>query len=106
MSLLQLLTIPYLQDVEAVDPELIGGEQQLAKQITTFDGRERPSHYEFRDSRMLFFFNEMPSGDYRITYLLKPTTAGKFNWPAPRAEAMYYPEISGRGSSTVVTITE
>lgn len=91
---------------EAVDPELIGGEQQLAKQITTFDGRERPSHYEFRDSRMLFFFNEMPSGDYRITYLLKPTTAGKFNWPAPRAEAMYYPEISGRGSSTVVTITE
>lgn len=91
---------------EAVDPELICGEQLLARKVTGFSGPTGPSHYEFRDSRALFFFNEMPSGEYRIMYCLKPTTTGKFNWPAPRSEAMYYPEISGRGVSGVVTITE
>lgn len=97
---------PIPAECEAVNPELIDGEQQIARNITTFDGRRKPSHYEFRDSRMLFFFNEMPSEEYRITYLLKPTTTGKFHWFAPRAEAMYYPEICGRGTSGVVSITE
>ncbi len=91
---------------EAVDPELFSGEQFLAREITDFSGPAIPSHYEFRDSRVLFFFNEMPAGIYQLTYCLKPTIAGKFNWPAPYAEAMYYPEISGRGVSGVVSITK
>lgn len=91
---------------EAVDPELFSGEQVLAREITGSIGPARPSHYEFRDSRVLFFFNEMPAGEYQLTYCLKPIVAGKFNWPAPSAEAMYYPEISGRGASGVVSITK
>jgi uncharacterized protein YfaS (alpha-2-macroglobulin family) len=89
---------------EAVDPELVTGEQTKALEITHCYGPQSPVYNEFRDSRVLYFYNDMPAGEYKIKYLLKPTTAGRFLWPAPKAEAMYFPEISGKGTARMVTI--
>jgi uncharacterized protein YfaS (alpha-2-macroglobulin family) len=91
---------------EAINPDLNGGEQKIAIGLTQWSGPARLSHREFRDSRVLLFANNLPAGEYRFTYLLKPTTAGSFLWPAPFAEAMYFPEIYGRGAESMVTIEE
>jgi uncharacterized protein YfaS (alpha-2-macroglobulin family) len=90
---------------EAVNPDLISTDQDDAKRSLKVDGPSALSHREFRDSRVLFFFNEMESGEYHITYLLKATTPGKFLWPAPKVTAMYYPEFYGRGEENEVHIT-
>jgi hypothetical protein len=89
---------------EAVDQEVVSGDQELSYKISQCSGPEYPDYREFRDSRVRYFYNDMPAGEYKIRYLLKPTTSGKFFWPAPKAEAMYYPEISGRGTARMVTV--
>jgi uncharacterized protein YfaS (alpha-2-macroglobulin family) len=91
---------------EAVNPELNGGEQKMARENTEWSGPAVLSHKEFRDSRVLLFADELPVGRYVFSYVLKPTAAGIFSWPAPFAEAMYYPEIYGRGAESVVTIED
>jgi uncharacterized protein YfaS (alpha-2-macroglobulin family) len=50
--------------------------------------------------------NRIRVGDYQFSYILKATTTGKFRWPASSAEAMYYPEIYGRGVEAEVKITD
>ncbi|HEX2956417.1 MAG TPA: alpha-2-macroglobulin family protein [Chitinispirillaceae bacterium] len=90
---------------EAVNPDLISADQGDANVKLQVHGLSALSYREFRDSRVLFFFNEMESGEYRITYLLKATTPGKFLWPAPKVTAMYYPEFHGRGEENEVQIT-
>jgi uncharacterized protein YfaS (alpha-2-macroglobulin family) len=89
---------------EVINPELTAGEQQIAIKNTQWKGPSGLSHREFRDSRVLLFVDDMTAGDYQFSYILKPTTAGKFHWPAPSAEAMYYSEIYGRGVETEVKI--
>jgi hypothetical protein len=89
---------------EVIDPEVVSGEQELSLKISRCSGPQYPQYHEFRDSRVLYFYNDMPAGNYKIRYLLKPTTSGKFLWPAPKAEAMYYPEISGRGTARMVRV--
>jgi alpha-2-macroglobulin len=91
---------------EAVNPDLKGGEQKTASDITQWSGPAGLSYKEFRDSHVLLFADNLLSGEYRFSYLLKPTTAGTFLWPAPFTEAMYYPEIFGRGVESIVTIGE
>jgi uncharacterized protein YfaS (alpha-2-macroglobulin family) len=91
---------------EAVNPDLNGGERDVAQRITAWDGGTSLSHREFRESRVLLFVDKLLAGEYRFSYLLKPTTAGRFLWPAPHVEAMYFPEIFGRGAETMVMIEE
>jgi uncharacterized protein YfaS (alpha-2-macroglobulin family) len=89
---------------EAIVPDLNTGEQTIAREVTGWSGRAELSHREFRDSRVLLFADNLPAGEYRFSYLLKPTTPGRFLWPAPIAEAMYFPEIFGRGAESTVVI--
>jgi uncharacterized protein YfaS (alpha-2-macroglobulin family) len=91
---------------EAINPELLGGEQETARKNTLWQGPSELSHNEFRDSRVLLFIDNMSSGEYQFSYVIKPITSGKFLWPAPLVEAMYYPEFYGRGVETTVTIVE
>jgi uncharacterized protein YfaS (alpha-2-macroglobulin family) len=91
---------------EVIDPELNTGDQDIASKNTFWDGPSRLSHREFRDSQVLLFADDMSAGEYQFTYILKPTTAGKFLWPAPFVEAMYYPEFYGRGAEATVIIND
>jgi uncharacterized protein YfaS (alpha-2-macroglobulin family) len=91
---------------EAINPELREGEQEVARKNTLWSGPSEFSHREFRDSRVLYFVNDMSSGEYQFSYIIKPTTSGKFLWPAPLVEAMYNPEFYGRGVETTVKIGE
>ncbi len=70
---------------EAIDPALTSGEQSIAREVTTYNRPQSPSHREFCDNRVLHFYNDMPAGVYKIRYLLKPATPGRFIWPAPQS---------------------
>ena len=91
---------------EVIDPELNTGERDIATKNTQWNGPSELSHSEFRDSRVLLFADDMPAGEYRFSYILKATTAGKFIWPASSVEAMYYPEYYGRGKESTVMIKD
>jgi uncharacterized protein YfaS (alpha-2-macroglobulin family) len=91
---------------EVIDPELNTGERDIATKNTQWNGPSELSHSEFRDCRVLLFADDMPAGEYRFSYILKATTAGKFVWPASTVEAMYYPEFYGRGVETSLMIKD
>lgn len=97
---------PFPAGCEAINPQINSGEQVVAQNNTHWTGPTDLSHNEFRDSRVLLFADNMPAGEYRFSYILKVTTAGKFLWPAPFVEAMYYPEFYGRGTETDVIIRD
>jgi alpha-2-macroglobulin len=71
---------------------------------TTAKGLEVLSFQETRDSRVAFFADELPAGEYQWVYLARATTAGKFIRPPASAEAMYEPQVSGATSIEDVTV--
>ena len=89
---------------EVINPGLNSSDRSLAMQITGWDGPARLSYREFRNSCVQLFADDMPVGEYHFSYLMKTTVAGRFLWPAPTVEAMYYPEVYGRGSEEIVKI--
>jgi uncharacterized protein YfaS (alpha-2-macroglobulin family) len=91
---------------EIIDPDINIGERDIAEKNTLWSGPSKLSHREFRDSRVLLFADDMRTGEYKFSYILKPSTAGKFLWPAPSVEAMYFPEFYGRGEEGTVIIKD
>lgn len=70
-----------LKTTERVDRE---GLSELA--LSTMD---LISYSEVRDSRVLFYVDKLPAGNYEFTYMARATTKGIFLRPAATAEAMY-----------------
>jgi hypothetical protein len=62
------------------------------------------SEARFRDDRTEAFAVSLPRGFYVYEYLIRATTPGVFTAPAPRVEAMYEPEVFGRGAASRVEI--
>lgn len=65
---------------------------------------DRWSHQEVHDERVTFFADRLPSGTRVAEYLAQVSRSGEFVRPAPRAEAMYDPEIYGLGSIERVVV--
>ena len=58
------------------------------------------SHQEFRDDRVLFFMNYLPtSGSYTLSYQARVTSAGSALAPPAKVEAMYEPEFFALSAS-------
>lgn len=58
------------------------------------------SHRELRDDRVSYYFDALPPGRYEVVYEVRATRPGDFLRPAARAEAMYDPDVWGRGATT------
>lgn len=71
---------------------------------TTAKGLEVLSFQETRDSRVAFFADELPAGEYQWVYLARATTPGRFIRPPASAEAMYEPQINGATSIEDVVV--
>jgi uncharacterized protein YfaS (alpha-2-macroglobulin family) len=87
---------------EAVDPELASASidwRTADLRSASFD------HVELRDARVNLFATYLHAGIHEVRYLARATTPGTFFAAAPTAEAMYEPEVSGRGSGTTITVT-
>ncbi len=101
----------------AVDDKLPAGLEPLNASLATTErlelgaatpvtakGLEVLSFQETRDSRVAFFADELPAGEYQWVYLARATTPGHFIRPPASAEAMYEPQINGATSIEDVVI--
>jgi len=68
----------------------------------SYEGFDR---VERRDRRVDFFATRLPDGEHQISYLARATTPGTFFAAPAHAEAMYEPEVSGRGAGATITVT-
>jgi len=57
-------------------------------------------HREDRHDRAVFFLHDGPAGLHQVSFLVRATTAGKFQLPPAQVEAMYGPQ---RGASAGAT---
>jgi uncharacterized protein YfaS (alpha-2-macroglobulin family) len=62
------------------------------------------NHTEYRDQRCLLFADFMTAGAHSFTYALRTIVSGTFYVPAAYAEAMYNPEIFGRGEECTAIV--
>jgi hypothetical protein len=60
---------------------------------------------ERKDQRVDLFATTLPGGTYEVSYLARAVTPGTFFAAPTRAEAMYEPEIAGRGAGATITVT-
>jgi uncharacterized protein YfaS (alpha-2-macroglobulin family) len=87
---------PLPASLEAVNPEFAsqGGNEAAMENVKTWES----DHTELRDSRALFFMNNLyRGGEYTITYLARVSKAGNAFAPPTKIEAMYDPTSTALG---------
>ena len=50
------------------------------------------------------YYRELPKGDFSVQYVMRFNTAGEYNLPATRVEAMYAPEMFGEAPNPKVKV--
>ncbi len=65
-----------------------------------------PTHVESHDDRVFLFVERLEPGVYEYEYYLRALIPGVFQHLPARAEELYFPEIFGRTSGDIITITE
>ncbi len=66
----------------------------------------RPTHAETHDDRVFLYTERLEPGVYEYEYYLRALVPGTYTHLPARVEEQYFPEIFGRTSGGVVTITE
>lgn len=65
-----------------------------------------PTHTELRDEKVALFASVLESGTYEFKYQIRASLPGRFLTLPATGYQMYFPEVWGRGSGSVFTITE
>lgn len=98
---------------EAVNPDLA-----ISPQLGAMPGGERIDpreqgwgwwffdHIEFHDERAVIYASILPPGVYEYVYKIRPSIAGGFNVIPLVAQALYFPEVYGRGEGSRFSITD
>lgn len=100
------LVDPLPAGLEALNPELVGGETVRPPQ-SRLDGWWSSHwfvHQNLRDDRVEAFTQVLWEGVYQYDYVARATTPGEFVVPPCRAEEMYHPETFGRTGSAKVIV--
>ncbi|MEI8230380.1 MAG: Ig-like domain-containing protein [Candidatus Peregrinibacteria bacterium] len=106
---------PLPAGMEPVDLSLATAQQTLLTDSATSgniwwseeywrNGLWRFSHHEYRDDAFFLFADELPTGVYQYTYLVRATTPGTFHERPAHAWMMYNPEIFGQTEGKLMTI--
>jgi uncharacterized protein YfaS (alpha-2-macroglobulin family) len=96
---------------EIIDPKMAAADKSVIQQVETMNRRNDCAdwwgswtHVEYKDQRCLLFSDYMAPGKHTFAYALHTIVSGQFSLPAPSVEAMYNPELFGRGEETVANI--
>ncbi|MBX3000013.1 MAG: Ig-like domain-containing protein [Caldilineaceae bacterium] len=65
-----------------------------------------PSHTDIRDEKVALFADYLPAGTYEYTFLVRASLPGEYRVLPVHAEAMYFPDVWGRSSGGLFTVTE
>jgi uncharacterized protein YfaS (alpha-2-macroglobulin family) len=109
------ITDPVAAGFEPIDGTLKTTATDLGQQATVqASGRDWRAwmrrggfdHVEKHDDRVIAFATRLSAGRHEFSYLVRATTAGSFGVAGTRGEAMYAPEIGGRGRAGRIEIRE
>ena len=64
-----------------------------------------PTHTESHDDRVFLYVSSIEPGVYEYEYFLRALVPGTFQHLPARAEQLYFPEVFGRTSGDIVTVT-
>ncbi len=92
----------------------IFGDSQVAQVYGSYTGGSyskqsrtlHPTHTESHDDRVFLYIEKLSPGVYEYEYYLRALTPGVFQRLPARAEELYFPEVFGRTSGAIVTVTE
>ena len=71
------------------------------------DGRKLyPTHTEAHDDRVFLYMDRLEPGVYEYEYYLRALVPGVFQHLPVKAEELYFPEVFGRTSGDIITITK
>jgi len=84
----------------------LGGQSELLNKDAGGSGDTWPSYLERSGGTFRAYYGWVPRGSFTITYVMRLNTAGRFNLPATRVEAMYSPEIRAQLPNAVMTVAE
>jgi uncharacterized protein YfaS (alpha-2-macroglobulin family) len=76
--------------------------RRRADVVVGYQGFDR---IERRDQRVDLFATNLKDGESTVSYLVRAVTPGTFFAAPTRAEAMYQPEVAGRGTGETITVT-
>jgi uncharacterized protein YfaS (alpha-2-macroglobulin family) len=81
-------------------------DSRSAEQIGWLTNLTPTQHVEFRDDRFVAAFDlDWGRRDYKVAYLVRAVTPGKYRLPAAEIEDMYLPEYRARTAMGNVTVT-
>ncbi len=107
-----LLEVPIPAGTEPIDSSLatesqIYGEPTLEGSGNAYGwGGWVPSHTDIRDEKVALFADYLPAGTYAYTFLVRASLPGEFRVLPAHAQQMYFPEVWGRSSGSLFTVTE
>jgi len=64
------------------------------------------AHSEFRQDRFLTAIDRYDNSSFRLAYVVRAISPGRFHQPAASVEDMYRPDLTGRTDAGTVTIAE
>lgn len=71
------------------------------------DGRKLyPTHTEAHDDRLFLYMDRLEPGVYEYEYYLRALVPGVFQHLPVKAEELYFPEVFGRTSGDIITVTK
>lgn len=115
-----VLTDPLPGTFEAVNRQLATAMQSTpvkgdARAVLMFDAGPWPNesvtvggfyHRETALDAVRFFADDLPAGHYRLVYAAQVLSPGQFIAPAPKIEAIYQPDIFGRGAAQHLNVAQ
>jgi uncharacterized protein YfaS (alpha-2-macroglobulin family) len=108
-----MLSSPIARDLVVLDDPIPAGFEAVNQSYANRDRQpfhvdaaaHQVTHRELRDDRVVTFFDELPAGQLRTTYVLRVVSGGTYVVPPTRAECMYAPDVFGRTAASVAVTT-
>ncbi|MBP8293224.1 MAG: hypothetical protein KAX65_10650, partial [Caldilineaceae bacterium] len=106
---------PIPAGVEALDPNLPTGfqydpmGQPILRPVDAAAGgwyNWTPAAVDYRDDKVALFATYLPAGTYEYTFQVRATLPGEYRVLPAHGEMMYFPEVWGRSSGELFTVTQ
>jgi uncharacterized protein YfaS (alpha-2-macroglobulin family) len=84
----------------------LGGQSEMLGAEAGTGTGVQPSYVERGKDAWRGYFAWVPRGTFTVSYVMRMNSAGVFNLPATRVEAMYSPEIRAQVPNQPVTVAQ
>jgi len=108
-----LVEVPIPAGTELIDPRLATTSVQYDQfgQIIPADAGKPnwfwlPTFVDVRDEKVALVASYLPAGTYEYTFQVQATVPGEYRVLPVHAEMLYFPEVWGRSTGALFSVTE